>query len=342
MGENSRYDDFHALKQILDSMLLSRALVLSFELSVFSLLSKPISIADASKRLDVDLGKLEALFELLESAKLLKRNGELWANSPLINSLLESSSDTYQGNTFQYVAQKNLIVFDNMLELLTGKGDGKRLLGNAQPVLQEYLPFIPAERSSLGITSSTVDFITSLPEIQMAKSLCDVGGGSGHLSKALVDRIPSLEVDLLELESNVETIESELKDTNYGSRISVIPHDITSDGPPEKEYSLILLSDVVYLFQNKFEETLSKYSTALEPKGWIVLRLPVKEPNVPHTSKMIVEFSNRILGFPKPDYDFLQPEQIHASLENLNLTVHNSKMIGDGEQTLIIAARSLG
>ena len=336
---SSLYKENTDLKQLLANSVVSRAVTEAIRLSIFSLLSSPISVEKAAIATKTDKIKLGVLFELLLVVGLLEKDGDLWQNSHISKCLLDPKSECYQGNTLQFQTKRNQLIVDNLHDLLAGTRDGMKLLFEAQPTWKENLPFIPVERASLDDQNILFNFIMALPGIDKSSQLCDIGGGNGHISMGLIDRIGNLNVDLLELPFQIEKISEALKATTYTGNINPIPHDILNDEPPPKSYSIILLCDVLYVFLDKFEETITKYARTLEADGWLILKTILKDTNSPMISAATDKFVNAILGLKPFKEQYLDLSSISNVLSNVGLDVKSSIRIGQDDSSIVLAAQ---
>lgn len=259
---------YEPLERLLMGGLVAKAIVESIRLGIYDLLETPCTAEEVADAKGMALSATEVLLDLLACHGLVAKHCDGYKNTKRSAEYLVSSSPFYQGASIGLSEDHYSYVSENMQELIKKPGQrrcdiGKMFVsGSKMEGMIQY-----AMRGSL---QDTVEFITSLPNFQDLRSMCDVGGGHGQYSMELLNHNIHLESVIADLPIVIPETEMMIQKKGYSDRISTMICDLRSETLPYGIYDLVFVSHVLQLFGSDLAAVIEKIGACVQPGGWFV------------------------------------------------------------------------
>ncbi len=255
------------ISQIAYGFMASKVLFAALDLDLFGLLA---AAPKTSARLAADTGLVRERLEILLTAcvglGLLVKQGDTYANAPASQSYLVRSAPSYFGDYYRFQIDRQVYpAFERLPDALRGRrAEFYRLMDDPK----EATSFSRGQHSgSLGpavVLARTVD-------LNGARRLLDVGGGSGAFSITLCRRFPELRATILDFPSVQAAATAFVREAGLTERIDFISGNaLTTEWPAGQDVVLLsyLLSAVSSL---GVDQLLARALAAMTPGGRIVL-----------------------------------------------------------------------
>ena len=114
--------------------------------------------------------------------------------------------------------------------------------------------------------------IAQAVEINGAKRMLDLGGGSGAYSIAFVKSAPGLQSEIVDLDAVLPITQEHIRKAGLADRITTRAGDMLTVPLEPSKYDLVLLSAVCHMFSPEENRQLFERSyAALAPKGRLVI-----------------------------------------------------------------------
>lgn len=311
----------------------------SIELGLFDVLAEGAMNAGS---LAAKLGTVENLTEAFANAlvalKLLQKNGADYSLAPLAADFLVKSSPAYQGGMiamFSYYGQ----VMSKMPEILKNgpvKMSETDMWANIEAIKGM------GQGTMGGSVQDVIEFITALPEFANLKRMCDLGGGHGFYTMALLDKNPQLRGTICDLPEVAELASDLIAEMGYAGRIDVIGADLETDAPIGEGYDLVFASHVLYMWRGHLEYIFKRINKAMVPGGIFVSNhISMADDGCVPVSNTILELMTQLCGYPT---HHLSEDELKKTLEASGFGDFTVKPAEEGRQyrSLILAAKKLG
>ncbi len=242
----------------------SATLIAAVRLKLFTALAEgPAGADEVARRIDADPVATDALLAALVPLELVRKDGTVYANTPLAEQFLVEGKPQHLGPALLY----NGDVYPLWAELHEVVRAGK---ANTPPSaylgddVQRTRNFVYGMHyRALGVGQAVAQVV----DFSGRTRLADVGGGPGTYSALLTQRTPGLHADVLDLPAVVEIATEIVASMGASERVSCHPFDYTSDELPGR-YDAALLSGVLHREQPaRVQEVLRKVAAAMEPGG---------------------------------------------------------------------------
>ncbi len=253
----------------------SRILLSAAELNLFTLLQEqPLSAKETAGRIGADVRALKVLLDALAAMGFLEKDRETYqCCKPLSQLLVKDSPNSVLPMILHAVSLWRR--WSRLTDIVRGI-DGSREEFDFTSNADELRAFIGAMHVVAGPMARKV-----VAEINpgSAKSLLDVGCGSGSYTIAFLQAVPDMRATLFDLPEVVEMARERLRNEGLLDRVTLVPGDFHRDEFPEG-HDLALISAIIH--SNSPEENRQLYAKvfrSLDSGGRILIRDHVMEPD---------------------------------------------------------------
>jgi 2-hydroxy-4-(methylsulfanyl)butanoate S-methyltransferase len=259
--------DVRDISHIAYGFMASKTLFAALDLDLFGLLATE---AKTSARLAADTGLVRERLEILLTAcvglGLLVKQGDDYANAPASQTYLVRSAPSYFGDYYRFQIDRQVYpAFARLPDALRGgRAEFYRLMDDPE----EALSFSRGQHSgSLGpavVLARKVD-------LNGARRLLDVGGGSGAFSITFCRRFPELRATILDFPSVQTAAAAFVREAGLSERIDFLPGNaLATDWPAGQD--VVLLSYLLSAVSSTgIDDLLARAFAALTPGSRIVL-----------------------------------------------------------------------
>jgi ubiquinone/menaquinone biosynthesis C-methylase UbiE len=248
----------------------AKILLVGANMGVFDLLAKDRQgLPVLCRSLRTNPRATEILLDALVSLGFLKKQGRTYGNTPLSDRYLVEGRPEYLGNNLNY--QEILWEAWSCLGQVVRRGhaDCSRLnywFSQHKTFPREY---ILAMHNIAEKPAAELAQVVSLPE---AKTLLDVGAGSGTFSLALLKANPNLKATLLDLPSTLRIARDLVARHPLGSRVNYVSGNYKKVSFGHALYDVILMSHITHNEGEKVNRQLmGKARQALRPGGKLII-----------------------------------------------------------------------
>lgn len=244
---------------------LSRIFLVACELDIFSRLSpRPKGIEELSKELGINSRSLEIFLNGLCATGVLKKEGDVYANSPEAEEYLVKGKESYRGNIFMHAS----FYWDQWSDLKKTLVSGKNQTGFQQFWLKEDRERINAFiRGMDNIARDLAPLMLEHFNLEGKKSMLDLGGGPGTYSIAFLRKYPELMSTIFDLPMPLKIARENIERNALDKRVSLKPGDFLKDDIGQG-YDFVWMSHILH--SNSDEECrhlIKKVFKALGKKG---------------------------------------------------------------------------
>jgi SAM-dependent methyltransferase len=259
--------DPNTIREIASSFQKSRILLSGFELDIFTNIGESgITSNQIANNLHLDKHGCERLLNALVSLGFLKKQNDLFFNTPESFTFLSKKSPGYLGGLMHSNHLWN--TWSNLTKVVrTGISANPSEINERG---EEWLfPFINAMHDRAIKQAPQQLANIDLTEI---KSILDIGGGSGAYSMEFVSKKPGIEASVFDLPNVIPITKKFIDKEGFGNKISTHTGDYTTDDLP-KGFDLVFLSAVIHSNSLEINQNLIvKCFNSLNRKGKIVLQ----------------------------------------------------------------------
>jgi len=268
----------HTAESILDmsrGFMPCRLLLTGAELDIFTMVgSTPLTAEEATEKLNGSLRGMTILLDALAALGFLIKKDGRYETEPSIAPLLSSRGSESVLPMIRHAAHiwrswsrlteiaRNEYVQDKEEEPKMDRGDMEAFIGAMHVIAARSAPEVVAALNP-----------------GEARSLIDVGGGSGTYTLAFLKACPEMKASLFDRPPVIEMARKRVKEAEMMDRVTLIPGDYRKDDLPTG-HDLGFVSAVIH--QNSHEENLDLYKKifrALDSGGRIVIRDHVMAPD---------------------------------------------------------------
>ncbi len=262
------YSEFNRLIETALAYRSSKPLLVALHYDLFTSIEKGPRTAPAlARRLGLDPRALGVVLDAVAASGFLKKRGPAYANTGFSRRMLVAGSPSYQGHNLRYLER----TWDAWSELKTVVKTGRPR--------RSLLDWIGRDRFSAGYIRAMGE-VAKGPARDLARTLdlgrvvrsLDVGCGSGAYSAAIVEKAPGVEAVLLDLPRTLGVTRRLLAGHRAAKRMKFRPGDFLKDSFGEKEFDLVLISNVSHVEDEAGNRALiAKAFRALRPGGRLVI-----------------------------------------------------------------------
>jgi len=225
----------------------SKALFAGLHIDVFTQLAGgPKNSAEIAKEAEIPMNRVTTLMTALTSIGLVDREeeGEIYSNSPGAEAFLAKGAKYEFGDYLRYQIDQQMYPFLGQLnEVLDGSLDPDAVDSYQHWMSDPDQASIYCEAQHAG-SLGPGRTLTRLVDLSKAKTLLDVGGGTGAMSIRLLEAFPNLDSTIIDFPNVAEIGWQFISGAGMVNRIRYIPSNaLTAEWP--KGQDAILMS---YLF----------------------------------------------------------------------------------------------
>ena len=238
----------------------AQLLLAAIRLGVCSYLQKPSSAREVAQHTQCDPQNMDFFLTALSSIGLLKKEHNLFKNSPETQLYLDKNSSLYLGEYFLFWEKKTSL--EQVEELVRH--------GAAAPCQQDqghaFYNFRELARLSATeiLTGRVQSFLKSAQNIFPKSTplhLLDLGGGSGRMALEFGKEYPQATGVIFEHPSVADIPAGHIAEEHLGDRFSIIQGDFTCDDIG-CGYHLLIVSGVLDFGGDALDELVTKISAA--------------------------------------------------------------------------------
>jgi len=234
-----------AISDIAFAFMGSKALFAALHVDLFSALSEQtLTAEELAVRTGLEVDRITTLLTALTVLGLVRRDGEGFANSPAAEGFLVKGRKYDFGDYLRFQIDKQMYPFLTQLnDALTGSLKEDQVSSYAEwfeDPEQARLYSKSQHAGSLGPGRA----LSKIVDLSEARSLLDVGGGTGAFSISLCKAYPELKSTILDFPNVAAVGEGFIAETGLAERITYQPGNALEDQWPEQA-DVVLMS---YLF----------------------------------------------------------------------------------------------
>ncbi|MCZ7567043.1 MAG: acetylserotonin O-methyltransferase [Ardenticatenaceae bacterium] len=257
------------IQQLLFAPYPSFALMAACQLDVFTPLKDgALTAQELAEKLNVGMSKLRPLLYALVAAKLLTVNDERFANTEESGYYLVQGQPAYTGKRLNIAAKAWPAMLKTAESIRMGVGQAH----------QEFdFAMMPAEnveallRGFHAPALATAKMLANKFDFSKRQSLLDVGGGSGDVSIALLEKFPHLHATIVEQTNVAPVTQRIVAESGVAERIRVVAANAVNDSL-EGAYDCAILSAVIQLLSaEEAQRLLKNVARVLNPGGAIYI-----------------------------------------------------------------------
>ncbi len=305
----------------------SRAVLTALELDVFTVIGEGGSAKQIAAKIHCAPRATEMLLNSLASLKLLDKRDAVYTNSAVASRFfVEGTPDSAR------MAQLHIANIWKRWSTLTeavqaGTTVASRTENGAKP-------FIAAMDHNARARARAV--VQAL-EVNGAKRMLDLGGGSGAYSIAFAKSAPQLHSEIVDMADVLPLTQDYIRKAGLADRISTRAGDMLAVPLETGQYDLVLLSAICHMFSPEENQQLLKRAyDALAPKGRLVISDFILNPDKTAPRFGALFALNMLVGT-RAGASYSEPEY-EAWLKQAGFT--ESKQISiPGPASLIIATK---
>lgn len=208
------------------------------------------------------------LLRALSSLGLVEKAGDGYRNSPAADRHLVRGREAYLGHAVRHMARLAEGWFRLGEAVRYGRPTGFEAVERSD-YRERLRDYIWAMRDYAAIKA---ELLASYLDLKSGRRFLDLGGGPGVYTAALLKRQPGTRAVLMDLAPVLELAGEILQDYGVAGRVELLPGDFTRDDLGEEEYDLVLLSNVVHIYDAATNEDLfRRVWRALRPGGQIAV-----------------------------------------------------------------------
>ena len=211
------------------------------------------------------------LLDALVSLKLLQKQDGVYSNTPVAaRFLVDGVPDSARAGQMHTVNMWRR--WSTLTEAVRAGTSVATTRERARP-LHSLPPWMSTSRGRARAVAQAV-------EVNGAKRMLDLGGGSGAYSIAFARSAPSLECEVVDLPQVLPITEDYIRKAKLTDRIRTRPGDMQTITLPQRHYDLVLLSAICHMFSpEENQQLLERCLGALSPGGRIVISDFILEPD---------------------------------------------------------------
>lgn len=249
---------------------LSLTLIAAIEMDLFTLIANGNKTADAvAKALKAPKRGVERLLDALVGMEYLRRRGPQVALTPVANTFLVSTKQTFLGA----MADESRITLPGWMQLGDVIRTGKPFEQVDTAQGREFFPRLVRAifPMSYGAARSLVAGIPAA-NLKKVRGILDVAAGSGAWSLPFAQELPEVRVTAVDYPEVTAVTRQYAKDFGVADRYSYLEGDLRKLDFGKQQYDLVILGHIIHTEGEKWGKTLlSKCYTALKPGGMLAI-----------------------------------------------------------------------
>lgn len=255
------------INKLFESVYPSFAILAGMELDIFTQLENgALNTAQIAKAIGVQPNKLRPLLYALVVAGLLTVDDDLFSNTPEAEHFLVRGKTTYLGGTHELVANNWARLLETSATIRAGKPlqEYDYHAMSQEELIALFRGLNPGARTDAARLMARYDFSD-------ARTLLDVGGGSGALAIAIAQANPHLKATVVDLPLVTPITYHFVTEANASDSVEILTANIISDTLPNS-YDVVVVRHVIQVLSAEDSQVLLRnlYSM-LNPGGVIYL-----------------------------------------------------------------------
>jgi SAM-dependent methyltransferase len=253
------------IQQLLFAPYPSFALMAACQLDVFTpLKDDALTAQELAEKLGVGVNKLRPLLFALVAAKLLTVNDERFANTAESSYYLVQGQPAYTGKRLNVAAKAWAAMLKTAESIRTG-------IGQAHDEF-DYTMIPPDKLETLlrgfhAPALATGKMLADKFDFSTWRSLMDVGGGSGGVATALLEKFPHLQATIVEQAKVAPITQHIVSESGVAERVRVVVADAVNDSL-EGAYDCAILSAVIQVLSaDEARQLVGNVAHVLNPGG---------------------------------------------------------------------------
>ena len=249
--------------ELIRGFMASRVVLTALELDVFTVVGDGGTAQRIADRIQCAVRATEMLLNALVSLKLLDKENDLYSNSPVAaRFFVEGTPDS---------ARLGQLHMANLWKRWSTLTDAVREGTSVAPKASDASiePFIAAmDVNARGRARAVAQAV----QLNGAKSMLDLGGGSGAYSIAFAKAAPELHSEIVDMPDVLPIAEDHIRKAGLADRITTRVGDMLTVPLEAGKYDLVLLSAICHMFSpGENQQLLKRAFEALAPKGRLVI-----------------------------------------------------------------------
>ena len=252
------------ITEMIRGFMSSRALLTALELDIFTAIGDGGTAMQIAGKVQCAVRSTEMLLNALVALKLLGKSGDTFTNTSVsARFFVEGSPDSArQGQLHMANLWKSWSTLTEAVKVGTSVAGRNGSNGWVKP-------FMAAMDSN---ARGRARAIAQAVEINGAKRMLDLGGGSGAYSIAFVKSTLGLKAEILDVAEVLPITQEHIRKAGLADRITTRAGDMLSAPLEPSKYDLVLLSAVCHMFSpEENRQLLERSYAALAPKGRLVI-----------------------------------------------------------------------
>jgi len=251
------------ISEMIRGFMPSRAILTALELDLFTAVGDGGTATKIAGKIQCAVRATGTLLNALVSLKLLQKSGDTYTNTPLAaRFFVEGTPDSAR------MAQLHIANIWKRWSTLT---EAVKAGTSVAPRTDNgsVKPFIAAmDHNARGRARAVVQAV----EVNGAKRLLDLGGGSAAYSIAFAKAAPGLQAEVVDLADVLPIAQEHIRKAGMADRITTRAGDMLTVALDAGKYDLVLLSAICHMFSpEENKQLLGRAYQALAPHGRLVI-----------------------------------------------------------------------
>ncbi len=237
----------------------------AIELKIFDLAIEPVTAQAISDRLCLHAENTKYLLNALVALSYLKKENELYQNTPQAEYFLTSGKDTSIGEALLFMwGWTTPLLNGGLKEIVTNGPPPQQDMSN--PEIWEKGARISINHSLCGRVQAIAQYVAMLPEFSSFHTMLDLGAGPGIIGIAVTAAHPSLQCVVFDQPAVATVAEEVVAEYGIEDRVRVQGGDYMQDDFG-KDYDFIMANFTLNFFRDNLDEIIAKVLAALKPGG---------------------------------------------------------------------------
>ena len=303
----------------------SRVILTALELDVFTAIGKGGTVQQIAGKIQGAVRATEMLLNALVSLKLLEKRDGVYSNTPVAaRFFVEGTPDSAR------TAQLHTVnMWKRWSSLTEAVQAGTTVVPRADNGWVKS--FIAAmDHNARGRARAVVQAV----QVNGAKQMLDLGGGSGAYSIAFAQAAPGLHAEIVDAPEVLTLAQEYVHKSGLDDRISTRAGDMLSVPLEAGKYDLVLLAAICHMFSpEENKQLLQRAYATLAPKGRLVISDFILEADKTGPRFAALFALNMLVGtragssYSKPEYDAWLKDAGFAEIKRVRVPGPASLMI---------------
>lgn len=276
MAQDITKPDPTPVLDLLQAFRWSKTMFAGISLGVFDALARnPMTAADLANVIGANADALARLLDACVGLQLLERDGSKYANTPVADTYLTSTSPDRLTGYLNYSNDVMWKLWSNLEDAVReGTNRWKQAYGWDEPIFDNFFRTEDAKREFLmgmhgfGLISSP--HVVSAFDLSRFTCLVDLGGATGHLAVAACRRYPTMKAIVFDLPAALPLAREFIESSRMTDRISLAGGDFFKDELPEGD--LMALGRIIHDWtEEKSLKLLTRIHQRLPAGGAVLL-----------------------------------------------------------------------